>query len=112
MVLEHTVIVGLRHCIEAVRFLTPNYDPIFSIAVAIERFLRSTGPPLATAMINLIVSSGSGFQISDIIHGTVPLHSFSFDPCSVLLSVVTYVLVQRGIYAEGEYSTKTRTQPK
>jgi hypothetical protein len=36
MVLEHTVIVKLRRCIEAVRFLTPICDLFFGIAVAIE----------------------------------------------------------------------------
>ena len=63
-------------------------------------------------MLNRILSSGSGFQISDMLHGAPPFHSS--DPCSVLLSVVTYVLVQRGIYAEREYSTETvtRTHPK
>jgi hypothetical protein len=36
MVFEHTVMVGLRRCIAAVRFLTPICDPFFSITIAIE----------------------------------------------------------------------------
>jgi hypothetical protein len=43
VVLEYTVMIGLRRCIEAVRFLTPICDPFFGIAVAIEHFVRFTG---------------------------------------------------------------------
>ena len=36
MVLEHTAMVGLRRCIEIVRFLTPICDLFSGIAAAIE----------------------------------------------------------------------------
>lgn len=62
-------------------------------------------------MVNLIISSGNGFQTSDIIHGALPLHPF--DPClAVLLSVVyvristTGYLRRRRIFDEDENHPK------
>ena len=71
--LYSTVMVGLRRCIEAVRFLTPICDPFFGIAVAIEHFVRFNGKQQWTISCNCgVVSSRSGFQISDMMHGALP----------------------------------------
>jgi hypothetical protein len=97
MVHEHaysTLMAGLRRCIEAVRFLAPICDPFFGITVAIEHFVRFTVKEQWSTTCNCrgkpIVSSGSGFQTSDIMHGALPLHSF--DPClPVLLSSYVHI---------------------
>jgi hypothetical protein len=117
MALEHTVMVGLRRCIElieAVRFLTPICElrPILQHHAFCEmHYWEGTvdTPP---------VSSGSSFQTSDITHhyarspsNPTPLHSI--DPSlAVLLSLVTYVLVHLVLYAEGEYLTKDESPAK
>ena len=120
MVLEHSI-TDYAAVLKPFGFLTPIYEPI---AIAIAHFVRfgSSGSPLACCDCrgetlnpeSAVVFSHHQTLYSTCMHGTLPLYSFaSCLPLScLLLSVFTYVLVHRGIYAEGEYSTKTRTHAK
>jgi hypothetical protein len=109
---EHTVMVGLRRCNEAVRFLTPICDPFFGIAVAIEHFVRFTVKEQWTTSCNCRGKThnkfrySSGFQIRHQTLCTEPFHSF--DPrLPVLLSSYVRIstsgsLRRRRIFDEDE----------